>query len=303
MNENKFLKSKNESLEISLKSNNYVFNGISSFLTAITIILAILSILLVIFIPLLNYFLVIKPSKEMKNKIENIEQNLMSDIERKFEYFYQNFEKKKIKKLFEKLNKRMDYSALISFIHQTNYSDFDDDDQRIVIGFLKKNIELELYNLDPINSILISKPSDMATLFYKETFESKNNINHKYAIKYLVDNDFFSFLKKEITNSNYGSDYMIHVFEYISNTFLSSYNTTKQKEIGQNLIEKYLNDKDICESLKPKKHSFKKDNIFNILFTIYETPFYEQNPFIKNTCYYKLFLKDYITKPKSFLAG
>lgn len=299
LNENTLLKNKNELLETSLKSNNYVFSGISTYLTALSIILLIIGIA----IPFLNYYIVIKPNKKVKKKIKNLEENLVSDIENRFEHIYQNFEKKKIKKLFEKLDKSMDYSTLISFIHQTNYSDFDDDDQRIVVNFLKKNLEMEFGGSSSLNSILISMPSDVATLFYKETFESKNNNNHKYAIEYLVKNNFFPFLKKEIINSNNGSKYMIHIFEYISDSCLSSYNTSKQKEIGQYLIEKYLNDKDICKSLKIEKPLIKTDNIFNILLnSVYETPFYKQNPFIKNTCYYKLFLKDKISEPKSFLT-
>jgi len=289
------LERKNELLNTSLKSNSYTFDGISSYLTVITIILTILAI----FVPILTYIFLIKPYKKLKRKMKNIEQ----EIESKFDLFYKNYEKKKFKTLINQLKENHNYKDLVSFMNTTNYKNYDDSDFNIVVEFLKKDIEIEdLYSL---HHILNFKLNNISTLFYKETFESEKNNNYRFAIEYLVNDgkdDFFPFLKKQIINSFNGHNLMLDILEYTEYYYLNSESLSK-KNIANVIIKKYFNNKEICQSLELKKLPDNRKNIF-IRFKndLYESTLYNKNPFIKETEYYNLYLKGIIKDPPSFLV-
>ncbi|SDL88398.1 hypothetical protein [Kriegella aquimaris] len=300
--ETKFLTEKNELLEAALISNSNIFDGITVFFGLITILLTILAIS----IPFFNYFYVIKPNRELKSRLEELEIEIPGTIEKNFASFYRNYEKSKFKGFLKKLKEDGDYKELADFVDANHpfYKDFEQEDQRTIVEFLKGNPEIDSSSLPALNRILMDRPSEISTLFFKNTFEIENNQNYKFALEYLVDegsSEHFNFLKKEIKNSSNGHCYMLDILEFSQYYYLNKFHDISKGDIGIKIVKKYFDNEEICESLKEIDFPKSRESKYSFVDDVLVKTKYEDNPFLTATLYFKLFLVNKLTKPTSFL--
>lgn len=184
------------------------------------------------------------------------------------------------------------------------FKDFDIKDQQIVAKYLKTNSQIDTSALPALNRILMDVQGEVSTLFYKETFEIDDNQNYKFALQYLIDegsSEYYNFLKKEITNSSNGHQYMLDILEFSFYYYLNGYSDSSKKNTGIKIIKLYFDNEEICESLKKIQFPETRKNQFSSMSNILVRTNYENNPDIKNMCYYKLFLESKLTEPVTFV--
>jgi len=275
-------KNKNVMLSTALEVNNNIFGGLSTYFTIISILLSII----VIAIPVVNYFLVLKPNKEVLSKLEKLEIEIPQKIETDFGVYMSEFEKRKAKQLIKTLDDNPNLSDIVNFFFLSSFSDFDDEDQTTVIKFLKKKNDIDDTHRLILNSILKSKPSIIAESFYKNMLEIEDKDQYKSAIEYLTDEEpeknikFFELL---IKGSDKSHEILMDIFDHIYNHYLGTpfgSTTNQKKKTGEEKAILFLNNEIICNAVKDyeyPKHISEKINI-NVA---------NWNPFIKETLYYK----------------
>ncbi len=284
----KELKSKVDIYQSTLETDDIIFGGISTYFTIIAILLSII----VIAIPIINYFLVLKPNKQTLDKVEKLESEVLTKIEKNFENYLNNLEKTKSKKIIAMLNDRANLSKVVNYFFLKEADFLEDEDIAIVIKFLEENDDIEEMNKITLHSIVSNHTSILSEKYYKSIFEKEDKINQKYAIDYLIENNLPShidYIETVIKASDEGHELLTNFFFHIKQKFLGNFKDKKspeKMELGQEYTKLLFNSDKILESIKgtelPK--GMLSDSRININVI-------NQDKFIRETEYYKTFLK------------
>ncbi len=105
------VKQENKIYKTAIETDNNIFGGLSTYFTLISILLSII----VIAIPVINYFLVLKPNSESKEKIESLEKTVLEKIEKNFETYFEDLKKNKKRKILSFLDDRSKSSQVTNF--------------------------------------------------------------------------------------------------------------------------------------------------------------------------------------------
>lgn len=289
-------KSKVDIYQSALDTDDTMFDGMSTYFTIISILLSII----VIAIPLVNYFLVIKPNAESKKKLESLEQEVIDKIENNFENYFDNLSIKKNKKMISLLDDRSKLSKVTDYFFVNDYEGLGQEDIEKVIKFLENNEDIESSDKLVLNSLVINSKYLISEKYYKSIFEKEDKNNFKYAIEYLVENDFPShidYISIIIKSYNDGHSLLLLFFDYIQETYIGTYLNKKlpeKKAKGEEYsILLFDNDK-IMNAIKDKevpKGIFGDEHKININRL-------NGNPFLRNTKYYDIYLKNIDDKYK-----
>lgn len=279
------IKTNNEVLTNALNTNSNIFTGLSTYFTLIAILVSII----VIALPLVNYFFVLKPNKESLDKLEKIEIDLPKKIESEFGDYLNGFEKRKAKQLIKSLEDIKNLSHVVNFFFLSSFSDFDDEDQLRIVSFLKENKEIESMDRRILNSILQARPSLISENYYKSVIQDDEVLDNKEAIEYLIDNNAESnirFWEIIISASENGHKILLDIFNHIYEYYLGNpfdKKTPEKKEVGESLTKLFFNNKTICDSVEQKSLPNKYKNTGDInINTINWNSFLEDTLYIKN---------------------
>lgn len=285
---------KNEILSTTLDANGNIFDGLSTYFTLISILVSII----VIAIPFLNYFLVLKPNREALAKLEKLETDIPKKVEEDFGIYLEGFEKRKAKKLIQSLDDPTNLSQVMNFFFLSSYSDFDDDDQNRVVAFLEANKEIEYTDRMILNSILRTRPSLITESYYKKVLENGEKNDYEYAVEYLVEDNPEKHLKYWeliITASPKGHEILLDIFKHLLNEFVGNQldkKTAEKKAFGEATIKLFFDSEAICNAVETKELPRHRENEININVI-------NSNKFIKDTRYFAKYLDDNRQKKNS----
>ena len=283
------IKANNEILATALNTNDNIFGGLSTYFTLISILMSII----VIGLPLLNYFFVLKPNRESLVRLEKLETELPKKLESDFGSYLEGFEKRKAKQLIHSLENPANLGVVTNFFFVSDFSDFDDDDQRKVISFLRQYKDIEQIDRTILNSILKSRPSLLAEDYYKCVIQDEDKSDYEFAIKYLIDDDAernIRFWEIIISASDKGHEILMDIYKQISKKYLGSpfdKKSTDKKNIGEKLVKLFFDNPKICDVLKSKTLSPR----YTISGDINENTI-TWNPFLASTLYIKTYFNN-----------
>lgn len=272
--------------EKAIEIDDKIFNGLSTYFTLISILLSVI----VIAIPVVNYFLVLKPNKESQKKLESLEHKVIKKIEDNFETYFEVLKKKRNKLMISKLEDRSKLTEVSNHFLIEDSETLEEDDISKVIKFLEVNNDIEVFDKLILNSVVIDSKFLIAEKFYKSIFEKNDKENYEYAIKYLVKNNFethINYITQLIKASEDGHNLLIDFFEYISKNYSSEDKSSDKVEKGIKFINLLLNNDDILDGIKnkpiPKGILFEEHRIdINVIY---------DNPYLRKTKYYKIYLE------------
>lgn len=278
------LKANNELLTNTLNANGNIFGGLSTYFTLISILISII----VIALPLINFFFVLKPSKESLLRLEKLEIDLPKKLEAEFGQYLESFEKRKAKQLINSLSNPSNLNQVVNFFFLSSFSDFDDEDQRTVIKFLQENKEIESMDRTVLNSILKARPSLIAENYYKSIIQNEEKEDFETAIDYLISNNpeqNIRFWEIIIKASENGHNILMDIFRNIFTSYLGNPFDKKspdKKSLGETLVKLFFNNQIICDAVETKDLSehFKMSGDINVN-TINWNPFLESTIYIK----------------------
>jgi hypothetical protein len=277
------IEQQNALLNTALNVNSNLFGGISTYFTVVSILLTII----VVILPLVNYFFVLKPSEKAMKKVAGLESELLEKIETNFEEYMVKIEHKKAKVLIRALATGPD--ALIPFVNfffLREYSDFDDEDQNIMIDFLEKQYEVDHLNLISLHIKLGSRPSRSCEAYYKKIIETADKKNWDFALQYLINNEpekNINFFEVNIVQSPDGHKILSQIVDYIQEEYIGSRLTnltvSEKRKLGEEKFRLFMDNERICDSVENKELHMGHKRINFALFP--------ENKFIKDTYYYK----------------
>ncbi len=281
------VKKENDLYTKALDINSNLFDGTSMFFTIVSILLSII----VIAIPVINYFLVLKPNAVALAKIQNIDTDIVSRIESNFEKYFERLRIGKRKKIIQMLSDRSSISAVTSFLF-LNYDDaLDNDDTIKIIDFLKNNDDIEDGDKMVLNSA-VNFENPFSEQYYKSVLDNEVKSKYKYAIEYFVDNNFKShipYLTKIIQANENGHNLLIDIYDCIADKFVDGWMDKKapeKRQIGIDYTKLLFDDENIIKAINGKpfpngtlsKHRINSNRI-------------NLNPTIKETIYYQTYLE------------
>ncbi len=285
------VKRENEIYKTTIETDNNIFGGLSTYFTLISILLSII----VIAIPVINYFLVLKPNRESKEKIESLEKTVLAKIEKNFETYFEDLKKNKKRKILSFLDDRSKLSQVTNYFFMGDNEELEESEVKLIIGFLKKNKDIEDVDKMILNNVVINTGYLSAEKYYKSIFEKDLKEDYKFAIDYIVNNDFnthIPYISKLIKADKDGHNLLIDFYDrivedYIGNLF-DNKKAPEKREKGIEYISLLLNNDSILDGIKDKpipktildSHRINANRINN------------ENPEIRDTKYYSKYLKD-----------
>ena len=292
---NASIKKENELLVSALDVNTNIFNGLSTYFTIIAILISII----VLAIPLVNYFLVLKPNREAIDRMNKLEKSVPEKIETEFCDYMKGFEKKKAKEMIQSLSDPNNLPTVVDFFFLSSYSDFDHDDVSLVVDFLEKNKSVSDFNRSMLHSIIRTTPNVTTDLYYKRIVENSDRLNIEYAWKYFLA-DFeksFDYVENVIIQDEHGHDLLLDLFkividDYVGDPYLQI-KTDASKEKGKAILLLLFNSEKICHSIgnylldSPRQNDITGSHIsFNEFLkeTLYIKSFYDENGRFKLSC-------------------
>ena len=163
-----------------------------------------------------------------------------------------------------------------------------------VVHFLENNPDIESADKLILNSLIIESEFLLAEKYYKSIFEKGDEANYEFAIEFLVKNQFEShldYLVTLITANGKGHALLIKFYEYIENRYLGGWNEKKapeKVEIGERYVKLLFDNEQMMNAIEgdevPKTFGF-NDHPININRI-------NMNPFLRETKYYSIYLKD-----------
>lgn len=284
------LKQENDIFKTTIDANTNIFNGISTFFTIISILLTII----VIAIPMINYFLVIKPNQKIVEKVKNLETDILKTMEGNFESYFEKLRRQKTTKVLSLLDDRLKLSEVTNYFLLNDSDNLEEADIAKIIAFLKANTDIEEADVSILNSIVIERGLLIAEKYYKTIFEEDDQKRFKFAIKYLVGNDFethIPYIEKIIKASDKGHYLLIWFFDYIQEKYLGNWMDKKlveKKEIGIKYSKLLFDNENILKAIKdkevPRSHGLEEHPInINRL---------NANQFLRETRYYTVYLEE-----------
>jgi hypothetical protein len=249
--------------------------------------------IIVVAIPLINYFLVLKPNQKILEKVENIETEVVKTMESNFETYFEKLRRQKTTKILNLLDNKLKISEVTSYFLLNDSDNLVEADISKIIAFLNSNMDIEKGDAIILNSIIIGSEFLVVEKYYKSIFEIDDEKRIEFAIEYLVENDFethISYIEKMIKASDKGHHLLIRFFDYIQEKYLGNWMDKKvaeKKEIGIKYSKVLFDNENILNAIKGKEipktfgHVGHPINI-NIL---------NHNKFIRETKYYKIYLE------------
>lgn len=250
------LKTQNDILSTALEASGTIFDGVSTYFTIVSILLSII----VVAVPVVNYFLVLKPNRETISKLEHLETEIPRKIEADFGIYLAGFEKRKVKQLINFLDEPDKLRDLLNFLFLSTYDDFDEEDQIKMIAYLEKEHETEDIDRRILNKVLSYKPSPISENYYRRVLEVGNqHPDYQFALEYLIDNTpekFLPFWEMVIPASPSGHEILLDVFAYLRETYLGNDLDTKMYEkrsFGEATVKLFFNSRKICDAIALKE--------------------------------------------------
>ena len=285
-----YLKQQNDIHKTTIDTNSNIFNGISTFFTIVSILLTII----VIAIPLINYFLVLKPNQKVLEKVENLETDVLKTMEGNFEAYFEKLRRQKTIKVLSLLDNRLKLSEVTNYFLLNDSDNLEEADISKIIEFLNANTDIEKADSSILNSIVIDTGLLIAEKYYKSIFEKDDEKRFEFSIKYLVENDFethISYIEKIIKASDKGHHLLIEFFNYIQKNYLGNWMNKKvveKKEIGITYSKLLFDNENILKAIEdkevPETFGF-QDHPININRL-------NDNKFLRETEYYKVYLEE-----------
>lgn len=285
-----YVQKENDLFKSTINANTNIFNGISTFFTIISILLT----LIVIAIPLVNYFLVLKPNEKVVKKVENLEAEVLKTMEGNFESYFEKLRRQKTTKILSLLGDTLKLSEVTNYFLLNDSDNLEEADILKIIEFLKTNKEIEKTDAIVLNSIVIESGLLIAEKYYKSIFENDENESYEYAINYLVENNFedhIPYIEKIISANEKGHHLLIEFFDYIQEKYLGRWmdkRVTEKREIGILYSKLLFDNENILKAIEnkeiPKTIDFEEHPIgYNRLV---------DNSFLRETKYYKIYLEE-----------
>ena len=290
------LHEENNVFKTTIDTNTNLFNGISTFFTIISILLTII----VIAIPLINYFLVLKPNEKIVKKVKNLETDVLKTMEGNFESYFEKLRRQKTLKILSLLDDRLKLSEVTGYFMLNDIDNLEEEDILKLIDFLKNNQDIEPTDAIILNSLVVHSGYLIAEKYYKSVFELELKNSEEYAIEYLVENDFEShipYIEKILKANDKGHHLLIKFFDYIQDKYIGNWQDKKvseKKEIGIKYAKLLFDNDKILKSIEdkeiPKTFGFEEHPInINRL---------NDNKYLRETKYYEKYLKEMDDKHK-----
>jgi len=291
-----YLKQENDIFKTTIDTNTNIFNGISTFFTIISILLTII----VIAIPLINYFLVLRPNQKIVEKVENLEADVLKTMEGNFEAYFEKLRRQKTTKVLSLLDDRLKLSEVTSYFMLNDSDNLEEADIAKIIEFLDTNKDIEKTDASILNSIVIETGLLIAEKYYKSIFEKDDEKSFEFAIEYLVENDFenhIPYIEKIIKANDKGHHLLIKFFDYIQEKFIGNWmdkKVSEKREIGIKYAKLLFDNDNILKAIDnkeiPKTFGFEEHPInINRL---------NDNKYLRDTKYYKIYLEEMDKKYK-----
>lgn len=290
------IKDENDLFKTTLETNTNLFNGISTFFTIVSILLT----LIVIAIPLINYFLVLKPNEKVVEKVENLEADVLKTMEGNFESYFEKFRRQKTIKVLNLLNNPLNLSEVTGYFLLNDSANLEESDISKIIDFLTEYSDIEKSDAHILHSVVIHSGFLIAEKFYKSIFEKDDDKSIEFAIEYVVENEFEShipFIEKMIKANEKGHHLLIKFFDCIQENYIGNWTNkkmTEKREIGISYAKLLFDNERILTAIEdkeiPKTLGFDEHPInINRL---------NDNKFIRETKYYDVYLKEMDEKYK-----
>ena len=277
--QSKTLKTSNDILNTTLNTNTNIFNGLSTYFTIISILLSII----IVAIPIVNYFLVLRPNQESLEKLKKLEVEIPEKIENNFDRYMSGFEKRKVKQQLSDL--RNEYSMTQLSNHLTLYGSLviDTEDLNNITSFLSLNQDENLPTRSSLNDILKSQNSLISEYFYKGVLEKEVKLDYKDALEFLIENNFennLKFIELIIAGRLDGHEILLDIYHYLRDKYVFV------RDPQKNGLKKFLllfNNEKICESVRRKTlPNSRKDDIDEWMIEefyprLQETLYFKQN--------------------------
>ncbi|OXB03821.1 hypothetical protein B0A81_17625 [Flavobacterium plurextorum] len=291
-----YLNQENALYKTNIDSNTNIFNGISTFFTIISILLTII----VVAIPLINYFLVLKPNQKIVEKVENLETEVLKTMEGNFEAYFEKLRRQKTTKVLNLLDDRLKLGQVTNYFLLNDSDNLEEKDISKIIDFLKTNKDIEKADASILNSLVIYSRFLIVEKYYKSIFETDEIKSFEFAIEYLVENDFenhIPYIEKIIKANDKGHHLLIKFFNYIQEKFIGNFvnrKVSEKVEIGIKYAKLLFDNEKILNAIEkqeiPKTFGFEEHPInINRL---------NDNKYLRDTKYYKVYLEQMDKKYK-----
>lgn len=290
------LKQENDLFKATIDTNSNIFTGISTFFTIVSILLTII----VVAIPLISYFLVIKPNQKVIEKVESLESEVLKTMEKNFESYFEKLRKQKTTKVLGLLGDRLKLSEVTSYFLLNNSDNLEEADIMKIIEFLTVNKDIEETDASILNSVVISTNFFVAEKYYKSIFEKDEEKNFNYAVEYLVENDFeahIPYIEKIIKANEKGHHLLIKFFDCIQQKFIGNWadkRLLEKREIGVKYAKLLFDNDNIIKAIESKEvpnSGFRGEHPININRL-------NDNKYLRETKYYKIYLESMDKKHK-----
>jgi hypothetical protein len=285
------LKKENELYRVSLDVNANLFGGISTYFAIVAILLSVI----VIAIPLVSYFMVYKPNEQLVAKVEGLEGEVLSKIEQNFENYFANLRRLQTQKMLAQLDDPLKVSEVAGYFLLNSSATLEEAEIAKLIAFLKDDNDAEKADLSILNSLIIGSESPAAEKYYKSVFEADDEKNYKYAIEYLVDNNFpvhINYVEKIIAATSESHVLLLDFFDYIAQRYLGNWGDKKapeKKAIGIRYVKLLFDSDKIMKAIEgePTPSRYKDPRMglrmdINVILS---------HPFLRETKYYALYLQ------------
>jgi len=247
----KDVKSENELFKSALETDDVIFGGISTYFTIIAILLSII----MVFVPIVNYFLVLKPNEEVLEKIDILEKSILDKIGEDFFEYFESARSKLAKKYITLLQDNSRIDEVYDFFLKNTDVALDVGDTDCFIDFLNRDEDIEQGYEWIFHDILTKIKSERIEKYYKSIIENEDKDRQRYAIQYLIEHDFrenINYVRKMIVSNTYSHDLVISFFEQIEDHFLGSnveYKSDDKRKMGVEYVKLLFDDKTIIDAL------------------------------------------------------
>lgn len=282
-----------EKLKVLEDRNNFYSNVIQSvavvnsswanYFTLISIFIGAATLM----IPIAGYFIVIKPTRELKKKVKSLDRVILESVEKNFAIYIEKYEESRIKRAIEMLFDSNTRVSAIDILFLCDNKNIDENGIKRIVEFLSQDIELEDMHSFILHSKLLGVDSIYCEKYFKQILESERIKNRQFAIDYFAHSDIekhLNYLEKILTSSEIGFDLLILILqkmeeEYFGDIF-SRNKTSQSIEKGKQKIAILLNSKVLTEKLNVRtKPRDIMDNFFININRLNRYPFYRETLF------------------------
>lgn len=280
-----------------LTANAAFFTTLSTIFTLIGILVA----LIAIGMPLANYFFVWKPGRLSLKKLATLEATLPERIDREFDNFLANSEKRTFKKAIANLTDPLTRGRALDTLFLSKYNEIDEDDIKNVVDFLATSPDLSTSDMIWLHPILKSFENAYSERYYKGIIENEDDKNLDDAIKYFVKfglQKYMVYFQRIIKSAKSGRRLFITIFHVIDRKYLPdpmdrTAKTAEDQAYGEKQATILLNDKAIVDLISAETYD-KRRRSWDYEISVNRINW---SPFIKDTYYYQKVMAPPQTEP------